>query len=999
MWPLDLPAGAVLQLPGATPIPWAVFDPLWYRLNYPEAVEHAAAEDPATLLRYYIETGQLQGHSPNRFFDEAWHRRVYPQIAEAAVSGRFASAFDAYCRRGCLDRSPHWLFDELAYRDRNNDVTPESLAASDLVNGYDHYLRHGSQEDRIGHILFDPGVYLANFAAADIPAIRRQGVFQHYLQRVECGEPELPTSIYFDPVWYLRRYPAVARAIDLGEWKSALHHYLCNETPTEFDPLESFSEAFYLDRDPGLREVIAARHFRNGYMHFLGFGAEELRSPTASIDLAWYAAQPPVRAALRQGSAPNAFAHWLTIGRQQGLSAADPGAGQPAAESQAEQQTRSQPRTPWRNAAIALLPIAGRFGYSFAYTGAPIVSVVMVVRDGFATTLATLASLRANISGAVELVLVDRGSADETRAIEAYLPGVKLLRFESDVGWSRAADAGRQLASGAAILFLAANAQLAPGSVERACGRLAGEAAIGAVGGMLIQPSGVIGQAGGMLWNDGGTHGYMQGESPLAPEANFVRSVDFCSPAFLLLRASLLTQLDGFDHLCAGIGYESVDLCARIIQAGFRVIYDPSVVLFQGEHDPPRGEADEYFLRKHAAYLQEHFAPNEAVQVFARHAGPLPPRVLFIEDTVPLRRIGSGFVRANDLLKVMAVLGCQVTVYPVNGCTHDPARVFGDMADTAEVMHDRDAHHFGEFAAARAGYYDAIWIARTHNLDRIRHDLSKLVSDEVVRPLVILDTEALAPLRQAERIRLQGGQFDVAAAMRSAFVNADVCDAVLAVNADEAARLQALGLPHVSVIGHMIEPRPTPRDFGERAGMLFIGAIHTMDSPNLDSLVWFVEQVLPLVEAELGWETRLTIVGYTAAEVDLERFEHHPRITLRGTVANLEPLYDAHRVFIAPMRFAAGIPYKVFEAASRGLPIVATDLLRQQLGWSREADILSAASDDPSAFAAAVLALYQQEPLWQTIREGALRRLRQDNGPATYIKAVGRVLATSPRQM
>ena len=29
-------------------------------------------------------------------------------------------------------------------------------------------------------------------------------------------------------------------------------------------------------------------------------------------------------------------------------------------------------------------------------------------------------------------------------------------------------------------------------------------------------------------------------------------------------------------------------------------------------------------------------------------------RVLFIEDTVPLRRIGSGFVRANDLIRVMA---------------------------------------------------------------------------------------------------------------------------------------------------------------------------------------------------------------------------------------------------------------------------------------------------------------------------------------------------------
>jgi O-antigen biosynthesis protein len=32
-------------------------------------------------------------------------------------------------------------------------------------------------------------------------------------------------------------------------------------------------------------------------------------------------------------------------------------------------------------------------------------------------------------------------------------------------------------------------------------------------------------------------------------------------------------------------------------------------------------------------------------------------RILFVEDTVPLRTIGSGFVRSNDLVQVMASLG------------------------------------------------------------------------------------------------------------------------------------------------------------------------------------------------------------------------------------------------------------------------------------------------------------------------------------------------------
>ena len=206
--------------------------------------------------------------------------------------------------------------------------------------------------------------------------------------------------------------------------------------------------------------------------------------------------------------------------------------------------------------------------------------------------------------------------------------------------------------------------------------------------------------------------------------------------------------------------------------------------------------------------------------------------------------------------------------------------------------------------------------------------------------------------------------------------------------------LRAYGLPDVSVLGHMIEPRPTSQPFAQRAGLLFVGAFHTKDCPNLDSLIWFVDEILPLIEADLGWETRLTIAGYTAPGVDLERFDNHPRITLRGAVADLKPLYDGNRVFVAPTRFAAGAPYKVFEAASHGLPVVATELLRRELGWSREQEILSADADDPATFAAAVLALYRNETLWRTVREGALRRLQRENGRAGFAEAVAGVLAT-----
>jgi glycosyltransferase involved in cell wall biosynthesis len=360
---------------------------------------------------------------------------------------------------------------------------------------------------------------------------------------------------------------------------------------------------------------------------------------------------------------------------------------------------------------------------------------------------------------------------------------------------------------------------------------------------------------------------------------------------------------------------------------------------------------------------------------------------LFIEDTVPLRSTGSGFVRSNDIVHVMASLGVAVTVYPVNACSRDRARVFGDMPDSVEVMHDRDISLLPAFLAGRQGYYDMIWVARAHNLERIRGFLKQ------DGPPIVLDTEALAAVREAEQARIAGKPYDMDAGMRPLLGAASLCRRVVAVTPAEATALRDYGVPDVALVGHMIEPKPAKRGFGQRAGMLFVGAFHTMDCPNLDSMTWFADEVLPLIEADLGWETRLTIAGYAARGVSLDRFADHPRITLRGAVADLEPLYEGNRVFIAPTRFAAGAPYKVFEAAARGLPVVATDLLRRQLGWAAGREILSADVGDPAAFAACVVALYRDENLWWTLRENALRRLEQENGRAGFTEAVALVLS------
>jgi GT2 family glycosyltransferase len=975
-------ASAAPLLHGGAEVPWVAFDAEWYLATYPEVCLELDENTAQAALYFYLQRGRNVGHSPNIYFDEAWYIRTYIDAADAIRRGEVVSGFEHYCRIGFSDRSPHWLFDETLYRRNYPQLTDDVLHASGFANGYDHYLRHGAREDRIAHDFFAPALYreqLEPEAAAEAEAI---GPFRHYLQHRAAGSPEPATTHYFDAAWYLTQYPHLAKEIAGRRWHGALHHYLCNESPAAFDPLPEFSESYYLAQYPEVAEAVANGEHRNGFDHFLRDGRFKLNAPNAGIDPRYYAGQPAVRDDLRLGRAADAFTHFLAIGRRQGLASAPP---------EEEQISKAQARVLFRRRARDLLILFARSPLSFARAEEAQVSVVVPVHSSIDVTAMTLGSLRNAYPDPVELILVDAGAKDKGRRIEQFVEGAQVLRLDVEFGAARSHTTGFHHASRGAVLFLGSEVELAPGAVAAALHRLNSDPTIGAVGAKVIAGDGVLREAGGAIGHDGTLRSCQRDASPLSPEANFVRDVDFCSSSFLLVRTALLQQLDGFDITFDADCYVAADVCARIAQAGFRIVYDPAVVVH--DHSPTEVADDAIaadrvvFMRKHAGCLAGR-----------ADAAPRRRRVLFIESMVPSRMLGSGFVRSNDVLRVMASLDCAVTVFPLRQSPFDPAALYRDMPDTVEIMHDRTIADLAKFLADRAGCYDVIWIGRTHNLDDLAQTIQSAIAGAEHRPRIILDTEAVASIRDAQRAALPGQEqsFDLDAALAREFANAGCCDSIVAVSRAEAKTIRALGHRRVAVIGHMRSVMPTPHSFEARAGLLFVGAIREMNSPNYDGLCWFADEVLPLIEAQLGWETRLTVVGDTGEGVTLDRFRGHPRITLRGLVADLEPLYNAHRLFVAPTRYAAGIPYKLHEAASFGLPIVATDLLAGQLGWESGRDLAAAGSTDAAAFAELVVSLYRDEAQWQALRDNAIERLRAENSCEQYTDAVRCVLEGRP---
>jgi len=81
---------------------------------------------------------------------------------------------------------------------------------------------------------------------------------------------------------------------------------------------------------------------------------------------------------------------------------------------------------------------------------------------------------------------------------------------------------------------------------------------------------------------------------------------------------------------------------------------------------------------------------------------------------------------------------------------------------------------------------------------------------------------------------------------------------------------------------------------------------------------------------------------------------------------DVRPWYENCRVFIAPTRFAAGLPLKVCDAAAVGIPVVGTDLIFTELGWQRSPVLRSGTS--AADFARSCVDAYDNEAVWRDLR-------------------------------
>jgi GT2 family glycosyltransferase len=199
---------------------------------------------------------------------------------------------------------------------------------------------------------------------------------------------------------------------------------------------------------------------------------------------------------------------------------------------------------------------------------------------------------RTSYSDLEVIVVVDRtrvNSAEQRDYLEsvAVRPEVRLLfNEERPYNFSKVNNSGAEHAHGELVCFLNDDTEVIGCDWLASMVSRAVQEHVGAVGAMLLYPNERIQHAGVVLGAGGvGAHAYRgrpRGISGYHDRALVDQDVSCVTAACMLVRRNAFAEVGGFDEKFI-FAFSDVDLCLRLREAGWRIVWTPSAELYHKE--------------------------------------------------------------------------------------------------------------------------------------------------------------------------------------------------------------------------------------------------------------------------------------------------------------------------------------------------------------------------------------------------------------------------------
>lgn len=625
-------------------------------------------------------------------------------------------------------------------------------------------------------------------------------------------------------------------------------------------------------------------------------------------------------------------------------------------------------------------PTGSLSSFSLPNCDQPRVSVIVPVYNQLHHTWQCLEALAATCGDhALEVIVVDDGSSDDTATEVPRIKGVRFHRNPENLGFIGACNAGAALARGEYLFFLNNDTAVQPNWLAPLLRSFEEFSNVGLVGSKLVYPDGRLQEAGGIVFNDGSGWNYGRFDHPDDPRYDYPREADYCSGAAILIRKSLFDQFGGFDSYYKPAYYEDTDLAFKVRAAGLRVIYQPAsrVIHFEGitgGTDTSSGTKryqvinQGKFLQRWKDDLQWQPTPTDHAGIYYAATHRARGRILLIDATTPTPDQDSGSVRYINLIKVLRSIGWQCTFFADNRA-YVPGYTDALRALGVEVQFHPWLSDPVSFFRERGAHFDAIMISRHY----VACQYVELVREHAPQALLLFDTVDLHYLREQRAAAVSGSESLVrqAESTRKAELNLiQRCDVTLVVSPVERDLLaQEAPGQRVEVLSNIHEVAGRRADFASRKDIWFVGGFQ--HQPNIDAVQWFAKAIWPRVRAALP-ELRFHIVGSKITH-DIEVLAGNG-IEVHGFVKDIQPYLDGCRMSVAPLRYGAGVKGKVNQSMAYGQPVVATPMAVEgmEIIPGNEALVADRADD----FADAVIRLYQDPELWLRLSDAGLANIQ-----------------------
>ena len=627
----------------------------------------------------------------------------------------------------------------------------------------------------------------------------------------------------------------------------------------------------------------------------------------------------------------------------------------------------------------------------------PLVSILIPVYNKLEFTKRCIEAIeRNNDYPDYEIIIMDNGSTDGTKEYLDQLiesnQRVRVIHSAENAGFVKGCNAASEIAKGKYILFLNNDTEVQKGWLSSLVDFAETHEDCGAVGSKLVYPDGTLQEAGGIIFSDGNGWNYGRKGDPDDPAFNYIREVDYCSGASLMVRANLWKEIGGFDIRYAPAYYEDTDLCFSIRKLGYKVYYNYKSVVIHHEGTTSGTTLTEgfkryqiinrsKFVKKWNKELKNQYGNNPA-NLDAASSRNKNGNVLVFDSLLPMPDRAAGSKFCHNIVTTLRNLKYHVTFVSVSPHLKDE---YEDQLRQIGVE-----TYCGDPQASNAIHGNSYQIAYDYRmlLNRKKYDAAfinfwyvaeyyiPIIRKHSPGTKIIVVTHDIHFNREMREAALKNDPDLNKKAEETKIRELRVyeeSDIVWVVSEAEKELLSNYINPSMIQVVPLVEQLQTnSKGFEEREGLLFVGNFN--HRPNVDGVRWFVNEVLPIVWKNIP-DVSLNIVGNNPPP-DLVSPESE-KVVLTGYVKDLTPYLNTARVSVAPLLYGGGVKGKVLEAMGSGLPVVTTRIGAEGIRAANGEHLLVA--DDPIQFAKQVVSLYTDKKLWSKLSQNGRKLVQEEH--------------------